>query len=95
MQKQSYLRGINVSVNNNRRYRTFEEMSDYEFSYNSRWKDVVLSDKDGNPYKFYLEREPYHPYGGRSGRIFDIVSEVQDAVTKLNNIYRKVIRITE
>ncbi len=94
--KQSYLRGINVS----RKITIdgivpFEEMSDYEFSYNSRWKDVVLSDKDGNPYKFYLEKGTHTiRMEVVLGEFSDIVSEVQDAVTKLNNIYRKVIRIT-
>ncbi|TAH69559.1 MAG: extracellular solute-binding protein [Anaerolineaceae bacterium] len=94
--KQSYLRGINVS----RKITIdgivpFEEMSDYEFSYNSRWRNIVLSDKEGDPYYFYLEK------GSHTirmevvlGEFSDIVSEVQDAVTKLNDIYRKVIRIT-
>jgi len=94
--KQSYLRGINVS----RKITIdglvpFEEMSDYEFKYNSRWRNIVLSDKEGNPYYFYLEK------GSHTirmevvlGEFSDIVSEVQETVTKLNNIYRKVIRIT-
>ena len=94
--KQSYLRGINVS----RKITIdgivpFEEMSDYEFKYNSRWKNIVLSDEEGNPYYFYLEK------GSHTirmevvlGEFADIVSEVQEAVTKLNDIYRKVIRIT-
>ena len=94
--KQSYLRGINVS----RKITIdglvpFEEMSDYEFRYNSRWRNIVLSDKEGNPYYFYLEK------GSHTirmevvlGEFSDIVSEVQETVTKLNNIYRKVIRIT-
>ena len=94
--KQSYLRGINVS----RKITIdglvpFEEMSDYEFRYNSRWRNIVLSDKEGNPFYFYLEK------GSHTirmevvlGEFSDIVSEVQETVTKLNNIYRKVIRIT-
>jgi ABC-type glycerol-3-phosphate transport system substrate-binding protein len=94
--KQSYLRGINVS----RKITIdglvpFEEMSDYEFKYNSRWRNIVLSDKEGNPFYFYLEK------GSHTirmevvlGEFSDIVSEVQETVTKLNNIYRKVIRIT-
>lgn len=94
--KQSYLRGINVS----RKITIdgtvpFDEMSDYQFSYNSRWKDVVLSDSEGSPYYFYFEK------GSHTirmevvlGEFADIVSEVEDAVKKLNAIYRKVIRIT-
>lgn len=94
--KQSYLRGINVS----RKITIdglvpFEEMSDYEFRYNSHWRNEVLSDSSGNPYYYYLEK------GSHTirmevvlGEFADIVSEVQEAVTKLNDIYRKVIRIT-
>lgn len=94
--KQSYLRGINVS----RKITIdgsvpFEELSDYEFKYNSRWKNIVLSDDEGNPYYFYLE-EGTHTIRMEVvlGEFADIVREVQEAVTKLNNIYRKVIRIT-
>lgn len=94
--KQSYLRGINVSRKITIDGKVpFEEMSDYEFKYNSRWRNVVLSDKEGNPYYFFLEK------GNHTirmevvlGEFADIVREVQDAVTKLNAIYRKVIRIT-
>ena len=94
--KQSYLRGINVS----RKITIdgmvpFEEMSDYEFSYNSRWRNIVLSDSEGNPYYFYLE-EGTHTIRMEVvlGEFADIVREVQESVTKLNDIYRKVIRIT-
>jgi len=94
--KQSFLRGINVSRKITIDGKVpFEEMSDYEFKYNSRWKNIVLSDKEGNPYYFFLEK------GNHTirmevvlGEFADIVREVQNAVTKLNAIYRKVIRIT-
>lgn len=94
--KQSYLRGINVS----RKITIdgdvpFEEMSDFQFKYNSRWKNIVLSDKEETPYYFYLEK------GSHTirmevvlGEFSDMVSQVEDAVKKLNSIYRKVIRIT-
>lgn len=94
--KQSYLRGINVS----RRITIdgevpFEEMSDYQFKYNSRWQDIVLSNEEDTPYYFYLE-EGSHTIRMEVvlGEFSDIVSEVEDAVKKLNSIYRKVIRIT-
>ncbi|HKL99415.1 MAG TPA: extracellular solute-binding protein [Mobilitalea sp.] len=94
--KQSYLRGINVS----RKITIdgevpFDEMSDYQFKYNSHWKNIVFSDTEGTPYSFYLDK------GNHTirmevvlGEFSDIVSEVEDAVKKLNAIYRKVIRIT-
>ncbi|HKL79252.1 MAG TPA: extracellular solute-binding protein [Mobilitalea sp.] len=94
--KQSFLRGINVS----RKITIdgevpFDEMSDYQFKYNSHWKNIVFSDNEGIPYYFYLDK------GNHTirmevvlGEFSDIVSEVEDAVKKLNAIYRKVIRIT-
>lgn len=94
--KQSYLRGINVS----RKITidgivAFDEMSDYEFNYDSQWKNVVLSDNEGNPYYFYLEKGTHTiRMEVVLGEFAEIVSEVQDAVTKLNDIYRRVIRIT-
>ncbi len=94
--KQSYLRGINVS----RKITIdgevpFEEMSDYQFKYDSRWKNIVLSDDEGSPYYIYLD-EGNHTIRMEVvlGEFSDIVSEVEDAVKKLNAIYRKVIRIT-
>jgi len=94
--KQSYQRGINVSRKITIDGKVpFEEMSAYEFKYNSRWKNVVLSDKDGNPYYFYLEKGSHKiRMEAVLGEFADIVREVQSAVTKLNAIYRKVIRIT-
>lgn len=94
--KQSYLRGINVS----RKITIdgevpFDEMLDYQFKYDSRWKDIVFSDNEDKPFYFYLDK------GNHTirmevvlGEFSDIVSEVEDAVKKLNAIYRKVIRIT-
>lgn len=94
--RQSYLRGINVS----RKITIdgavpFEELSDYEFKYDSSWKNIILSDMDGGAYRFYLDKG-HHTIRMEVvlGEFSDIVAEVQDSVTKLNAIYRKVIRIT-
>ena len=94
--KQSYLRGINVSRKITIDGKVpFEEMSDYEFRYNSRWRNIVLSDNEGNPYYFYLEKGTHTiRMEVVLGEFADIVREVQESVTKLNDIYRKVIRIT-
>lgn len=94
--KQNFLRGINVSRKITIDGKVpFEEMSDYEFKYDARWRNIVLSDKEGNPYYFFLEKGKHTiRMEVVLGEFSDIVSEVQDAVTKLNAIYRKVIRIT-
>lgn len=94
--KQSYLRGINVSRKITIDGKVpFEEMEAYEFKYDSHWKNIVLSDNEGNPYYFYLEKG-IHTIRMEVvlGEFAEIIGEVQDAVTKLNAIYRKVIRIT-
>lgn len=94
--RQNFLRGINVTRKITIDDKVpFEEMSDYEFKYDSRWKNIILSDKEGNPYYFYLEKGKHTiRMEVVLGEFSDIVSEVQDAVKKLNAIYRKVIRIT-
>ena len=94
--KQSFMRGIYVS----RKIMIdgvvpFEEMSDYGFTYSSSWRMDTLEDADGNPYQFYLE-------AGRHtlrmevvlGEFSSVIAEVQDCVSQLNAIYRKLIRIT-
>ena len=94
--KQNFVKGIYVS----RRISIdgqvpFDEMLNYGFEYSSNWRKDVLSDKDGNAYRFFLE-------AGRHtlrmevvlGEFAGIISSVQDCVSQLNSIYRSVIRIT-
>ncbi len=94
--KQSFMRGIYVS----RKIMIdgvvpFSEMEDYGFTYGSNWRKDTLEDEDGNPYQFYLE-------AGRHtlrmevvlGEFSSVIAEVQDCVSQLNAIYRKIIRIT-
>lgn len=94
--KQNFVRGIYVS----RKITIdgevpFEEVSDYGFKYSQSWRKETLSDKDENPYKFYLE-EGHHTIRMEVvlGDFSDIISDVQDIVTELNAVYRSVIRIT-
>lgn len=94
--KQNFVKGIYVS----RRISIdgavpFEEMSDYGFTYTSGWREDVLSDSNGEAYRFYLE-EGEHTLRMEVvlGEFAQIISTVQDCVTQLNTIYRSVIRIT-
>ncbi|MGN1179769.1 MAG: extracellular solute-binding protein [Suilimivivens sp.] len=94
--KQSFMRGIYVS----RRISIdgevpFEEMEDYGFTYDSGWRTDVLQDAEGNPYKFYLEAG-HHTLRMEVvlGEFSEVISSVQDCISQLNAIYRKVIRIT-
>ena len=93
--KQNFMRGIYVS----RRITIdgevpFSEMDNYGFYYESDWRLDTLSDKDKNPYQFYLTKGT-HTLRMQVvlGDFSEIIAEVQDSVSKLNAIYRKVIRI--
>ena len=94
--KQNFVKGIYVS----RRITIdgevpFEEMEHYGFTYDSGWREDVLSDSEGNPYRFYLEAGTHTiRMEVVLGEFADVISTVQDCVTQLNGIYRSVIRIT-
>lgn len=94
--KQNFMRGIYVS----RKITIdgevpFKEMEDYGFTYDSQWRCDVLSDADGTPYDFYLEKGPHTlRMEVVLGDFSEVISSVQDCVSQLNAIYRKVIRIT-
>lgn len=94
--KQNFSRGIHVS----RRITIdgavpFQEMSDYAFKYGQSWREDVLSDEEGNAYRFYLE-EGRHTLRMEVvlGEFSEIVGLVEDAVQQLNSIYRQVIKVT-
>lgn len=94
--KQNFMRGIYVS----RKIMIdgevpFEEMEDYGFTYESGWRTDVLSDENGTPYEFYLEKGTHTlRMEVVLGDFSEVISSVQDCVSQLNAIYRKVIRIT-
>ncbi|MBQ7955199.1 MAG: extracellular solute-binding protein [Lachnospiraceae bacterium] len=94
--KQNFSRGIDVS----RRITIdgevpFEEMSDYAFGYEQSWREDVLCDESGTPYKFYLEKGTHTlRMEVVLGEFSEIVGLVQEAVQQLNAIYRQVIKVT-
>lgn len=93
---QNFVRGIYVS----RRIMIdgkvpFSELEDYGFTYGQSWREDVIGDGQGNPYSFYLE-QGHHTIRMEVvlGDFSSIISEVEDCVKQLNNIYRKVIKVT-
>ncbi|MBP5653112.1 MAG: extracellular solute-binding protein [Lachnospiraceae bacterium] len=94
--KQNFSRGVAVS----RRISIdgavpFSELDNYEFGYSQNWKIETLSDESGEPFRFYLDA------GSHTirmevvlGDFSTIVGMVEDAVQRLNDIYRRVIKIT-
>jgi len=94
--KQNFMRGIYVS---RKIYIDgevpFEELESYGFNYKSSWRLDTLSDDNDEAYKFYLEAGTHTiRMEVVLGEFSDIIAEVQDCVSQLNSIYRKVIRIT-
>ncbi|MBQ3911791.1 MAG: extracellular solute-binding protein [Lachnospiraceae bacterium] len=94
--KQNFSRGVAVS----RRISIdgavpFSELDNYEFGYSQNWKIETLSDESGEPFRFYLE-EGSHTIRMEVvlGDFSTIVGMVEDAVQRLNDIYRRVIKIT-
>lgn len=94
--KQNFSRGVHVS----RRITIdgevpFEEMSDYAFKYGQSWREDVLSDDNGEAYKFYFEAG-HHTIRMEAvlGEFSEIVGLVEESVQKLNSIYREVIKVT-
>ena len=93
--KQNFMRGIYVS-----RQITidgevpFREMENQGFYYESDWHLDPIADADGNPYKYYITKGKHTlRMEVVLGDFSETIAEVQDSVSKLNEIYRKVIRI--
>lgn len=94
--KQSFMRGIYVS---RKIYIDdevpFRELENYGFTYASGWRTDVLQDSKGNAYRFYLEKGKHTlKMEVVLGDFSSVIASVQDCVSQLNSIYRKVIRIT-
>lgn len=94
--RQNFSRGIHVS----RRISIdgevpFAEMSEYAFDYSQSWREDVLADETGSPYKFFLEKGAHTlRMEAVLGEFSEIVGLVEEAVQQLNDIYRQVIKIT-
>ena len=93
--KQNFMRGIYVS----RKITIdgevpFAEMENHGFYYASDWHLDPIADADGNAYKYYITKGKHTlRMEVVLGDFSETIAEVQDSVSKLNEIYRKVIRI--
>ncbi len=94
--KQNFSRGVDVS----RRITIdgeipFAEMAEYAFAYEQSWREDIISDDNGTPYKFYLEAGKHTlRMEVVLGQFSEIVGLVQEGVQQLNSIYRQVIKVT-
>lgn len=94
--RQSLVKGIYVSrkltIDGND---ICKELNDYGFTYDSSWRMDTLTDENGSPMKVYIEAGKHTlRMEAVLGDFSKIVSKVQQAVTKLNTVYREVIKIT-
>ncbi len=73
----------------------FAEAADLAFAYDSAWQLNYLSDKDGNPYEFYLSPGK-HTIRLRVvfGSNTEILALARECLAELNSIYRKIVVVT-
>jgi ABC-type glycerol-3-phosphate transport system substrate-binding protein len=94
--KQNFIQGIPI----NRRITIdgkvpFDEFDAFQFNYDGDWRMDTLEDKDGEPYKVYLEKGAHTiRMEAVLGNFAKTIDRVEDVIQNLNAIYRKVIRIT-
>lgn len=73
----------------------FKEMSAVGFKYDSDWSNVTLADEEGTPYNIYLTAGTHTlRMEVTLGDVGTILSELQDSVTRLNEMYRTILVLT-
>ena len=74
----------------------FEEVSVISFDYDNDWNLMTLSDEEGTPYDFYLEKGKHKiRLEATLGDMGTILEELEDSTYRLNQIYRKFWYIQE
>ena len=73
----------------------FNEAANSRFYYNSEYSVVTIGDNEGNPYYVYLEKgEHVIALQATLGEYGKAISEVQEVINNLNELYLKIIAIT-
>ncbi len=73
----------------------FEDVSSIAFKYNTVWDLMTLSDENGTPYRFYLTEGPHTiRLEATLGDMGSVLSEMEDSIYRLNQIYRTVLLLT-
>ena len=73
----------------------FDDMASIAFSYNTAWDMHTLADENGTPYRFYLEKGDHTiRLEATLGEMGGVLKEMEDAIFRLNQIYRKVLVLT-
>ena len=73
----------------------FDAMSSVAFSFDTNWKLYTLSDGEGTPYQFYLEKGNHTiRLEVTLGEMGGILRAMENSIYRLNQIYRKVLVLT-
>ncbi len=69
----------------------FEELLEYKFEYDTRWSFETLSDKEGNPYEFYLTAGTHTiTMTVVMGEIGDVLNSIGEDITRLSDMLLKI-----
>lgn len=72
----------------------FEEANNLEFNYGSQWQVGALGD-GATEFEFYLsEGEHTFMLEVNLGNLGEMIAEIQDCITRINNIYIKILQIS-
>ncbi len=73
----------------------FREMEEISFEYGNDWNCRMLSDEEGNPYRFYLTKGTHTlRLEVTMGRLGTILERLEDSTYRLNQIYRRILVYT-
>ena len=82
----------NIYVNGEIPFREFENVS---FPFNFNWRNMTVSDAEGNPCYVYLRKGTNEiRLEATVGKWTDILQEVNALNTEMNNLYRRIIVVT-
>ena len=73
----------------------FEEVSAYAFGYATKWQNETLSDAEGNPYLFYLEKGQ-HTLGiqVKMGASAEVISGLLSINNDMSQLIRNITKVT-
>ncbi|MDR0964351.1 MAG: extracellular solute-binding protein [Clostridium sp.] len=70
----------------------FDEVQSVYFTYDNAWNMMTLSDDEGEPYRFYLEKGSHTMRLEVSlGQMGAYLEEIEDSIYRSNQIYRKLL----
>ena len=73
----------------------FEEVSEYAFGYGSKWQDKTITDENGEPYLFYLEKgEHTIALQVKMGKAAITINELYEINDLVSELVRNITRVT-